>query len=63
MRQIPLLLSILVAASAALVIRAISITPFLSPAWVSFEQDRFQAAAWTGFSPLDLATTTGEGAS
>lgn len=46
------------AASAALVILAISITPFLSPAWVSLEQDRSHAAAWTGFSVADLRMAT-----
>ena len=44
-------------ASAVLVI-AIAIVPFLSPAWVSFEQGRTGAAALTGYSPTELATAT-----
>ena len=38
----------------ALVIVAVSILPFLTPAWVGFEQDRAQAAAWTGFTTAQL---------
>lgn len=45
-------------ASAAIVILALTILPFLTPAWVGFEQGRAQSAAWTGFSPADLRTAT-----
>ena len=48
------LLGPLVAAAAAIVILAASILPFLNPAWVAFEQDRAQAAAWTGYSEPDV---------
>ncbi len=58
MRRLAGLTSILVAAAAALVILAIAVTPFLSPAWISFEQDRAHAAEWTGYSEADLRTAT-----
>jgi integral membrane protein (TIGR01906 family) len=44
--------------AAALVIVAVAILPFLSPAWVSFEQGRTHAAALTGYSETELATAT-----
>jgi integral membrane protein (TIGR01906 family) len=44
--------------SAALVIVALAILPFLSPVWVSFAQERSQAAAWTGFTTEQLAAVT-----
>jgi len=44
--------------TAALVIVAVSIVPFLSPAWIGFEQSRSGAAALTGFSEADLRTVT-----
>ena len=50
--------SLVVGIAAALVIVAIAILPFLNPIWVSFEQGRAQAAAWTGFSDADLRTAT-----
>jgi integral membrane protein (TIGR01906 family) len=46
------------ALSTALILVAIAIVPFLSPAWVTFEQGRAEAAAWTGFSEPDLRTVT-----
>ncbi len=52
------LASLVVGIAAALVIVAIAILPFLTPVWVSFEQGRAQAAAWTGFSDADLRTAT-----
>ena len=52
------LASLVVGIAAALVIVAIAILPFLSPAWVGFEQGRAQAAAWTGYSEGDLRTAT-----
>ena len=48
------LLGPLTATAAAILILAVSILPFLTPAWVAFEQDRAQAAAWTGYSVPDL---------
>ncbi len=44
--------------AAAIVVIAIAILPFLTPAWVSFEQGRAQAAAWTGYGEADLSTAT-----
>ena len=52
------LLGPFVAAAAAILILAGSILPFLTPAWVAFEQDRAQAAAWTGYSEPDLRAVT-----
>ncbi len=52
------LVSLVVGIAAALVIVAIAILPFLTPAWVGFEQGRAQAAAWTGYSEGDLRTAT-----
>lgn len=46
------------AAAAAILILTVSILPFLTPAWVAFEQDRAQAAAWTGFGQPDLRLVT-----
>jgi integral membrane protein (TIGR01906 family) len=42
----------------ALVVVSLAILPFLNPVWVGFEQGRAGAAAWTGFSPADLAHVT-----
>jgi integral membrane protein (TIGR01906 family) len=50
--------SVVVAVATAIVILALAILPFLNPLWVSFEQGRSQAAAWTGFSPTELRTAT-----
>jgi integral membrane protein (TIGR01906 family) len=50
--------SVLVGIVTALVIVAIAIIPFLSPAWVGFEQDRAQAQAWTGYTTEELRTAT-----
>jgi integral membrane protein (TIGR01906 family) len=46
------------ALASAVVVIAIAIIPFLSPAWVSFEQGRTGAAALTDYSPTELATAT-----
>lgn len=48
----------LVGAATAIVILAVTILPFLSPAWVGFEQDRAGAEAWTGYSPAELHRVT-----
>jgi integral membrane protein (TIGR01906 family) len=44
--------------AASIVVIAIAILPFLTPAWVSFEQGRAQAAEWTGFSDAELSVAT-----
>lgn len=46
------------ATATAIVIAALAIIPFLSPAWVAFEQGRAEAAAWTGYAPADLRLAT-----
>jgi integral membrane protein (TIGR01906 family) len=51
--------SVTVAVATAVVIAAVAIVPFLTPAWVSFEQGRTGAAALTGYSNADLDTATG----
>ena len=58
MRPVLGLGSVLVSLATALALLAAVVTPFLSPAWVSFEQGRSSAAAWTGYSPADLQTAT-----
>jgi len=56
---IPRRVAALVSAIAtAIVITAVAILPFLTPAWVSFEQERSEAAAWTGYTPADLRLAT-----
>jgi len=47
-----------VAMSTALVVVALAVAPFLSPAWVAFEQGRTGAAELTGFSESPLRTAT-----
>jgi integral membrane protein (TIGR01906 family) len=49
----------LTAVATAFVIVAVSIVPFLSPPWVSFEQGRARADLWTGFTPDELNAATG----
>jgi integral membrane protein (TIGR01906 family) len=44
--------------SAAIVVVAIAVLPFLTPAWVAFEQGRTNAAALTGYSEADLHVAT-----
>jgi integral membrane protein (TIGR01906 family) len=46
------------ALAAAIVVVAIAILPFLTPAWVALEQGRTNAAALTGYSEGDLRTAT-----
>jgi integral membrane protein (TIGR01906 family) len=50
---------LLIAVATAFVILAVTIPLFLNPLWVSFEQGRAEAAAWTGFSETDLGAATG----
>ncbi|MEO8469546.1 MAG: DUF1461 domain-containing protein [Chloroflexota bacterium] len=58
MRVFPGLLSVAVALAAGLFILAVAISPFLTPTWVAFEQDRANAAAWTGYNPEELRMAT-----
>jgi integral membrane protein (TIGR01906 family) len=48
----------ILAIATAIVILAASVAPFLSPAWVGFEQGRADALAWTGYSEADLHAVT-----
>jgi integral membrane protein (TIGR01906 family) len=48
----------IVAIATAIVILAASVAPFLSPAWVGFEQGRADASAWTGYGDADLHAVT-----
>lgn len=48
----------LTAIATAVVITAIAIVPFLSPAWVSFEQGRTGAEQLTGYTTAELRTAT-----
>jgi integral membrane protein (TIGR01906 family) len=50
--------SIAIGIATAIVIVAVAIIPFLTPAWVDFEQGRAQAVAWTGYTEADLQTAT-----
>jgi len=47
------------AVAASIVVIAIAILPFLTPAWVSFEQGRTHAASLTGYSEAELGAATG----
>jgi integral membrane protein (TIGR01906 family) len=51
--------SVLTGLATAIVIIALAILPFLTPQWVSFEQGRSNAAAWTGFTTPELDAVTG----
>lgn len=50
--------AIVIGLATAIVIVAVAILPFLTPQWVAFEQERSQAAAWTGFTTAELRTAT-----
>jgi integral membrane protein (TIGR01906 family) len=50
--------SILIGLATAILIVTVAIVPFLTPQWVAFEQERSQAAAWTGFTTEDLRGAT-----
>lgn len=49
---------VLTAIATAVVITAIAIVPFLTPAWVSFEQGRTGAEQLTGYTTAELRTAT-----
>lgn len=53
------LASLVLTVSAALVVVAIAILPFLGPVWVGFEQGRVGSAALTGFTPEQVTAVTG----
>jgi integral membrane protein (TIGR01906 family) len=55
----PRIAAFLTAVATAIVIVAVSIIPFLSPPWVSFEQGRAQAELWTGYTTSELNQATG----
>ena len=44
--------------AASIVVIAIAILPFLTPAWVSFEQGRTHAASLVGYTETDLGVAT-----
>ena len=50
--------SVLIGLATAIVIVALTILPFLSPAWVAFEQGRAEATAWTGYTTEELRVAT-----
>ena len=52
------LAALVIGISATLVILALAILPFLTPAWVAFGQAQAQATAWTGYTTEQLATVT-----
>lgn len=54
------LAALLTGLAATLVIVALAILPFLSPAWVGFAQTRAQAEAWTGWTTEQLRSVTDE---
>ncbi|MFL5779097.1 MAG: DUF1461 domain-containing protein [Chloroflexota bacterium] len=54
-----LLATILVGLATGIVIVSLSVLPFLTPQWVSFEQGRADATSWTGFTRGELDQATG----
>ena len=58
-RTLPeLLAAVATGAAAALVVVAVAILPFLTPAWVGFEQGRTHATELTGYSVSELSVAT-----
>jgi integral membrane protein (TIGR01906 family) len=55
-----LVASLVIGIATAVAVVGLAIIPFLNPVWVGFEQDRAQALAWTGFSPVQLSAATNE---
>jgi integral membrane protein (TIGR01906 family) len=49
---------ILLGVATAIVIIALAILPFLTPAWMSFAQTRAEAHAWTGYPEPELRRVT-----
>lgn len=54
------LVTALVAILTPITLIGLAILPFLTPAWVGFEQGRAESAAWTGFSEPVLRRVTDE---
>ncbi len=54
----PRIAGVVTAVCTAVVVVAVAILPFLTPAWVSFEQGRTGAARLTGFTEAELGTAT-----
>jgi integral membrane protein (TIGR01906 family) len=50
--------ALVVGVATALVIVALAVAPFLSPAWVGFAQERAEATAWTGWTRAELRLVT-----
>ena len=50
--------AILIGLATGIVIVAVAILPFMTPQWIAFEQERSQAAAWTGYTTDQLRTAT-----
>jgi integral membrane protein (TIGR01906 family) len=50
--------SVVIGIATGVVILVIAIIPFVNPGWVSFEQGRARADAWTGYSPAQLRNAT-----
>ncbi|HYH91842.1 MAG TPA: DUF1461 domain-containing protein [Candidatus Saccharimonadales bacterium] len=50
--------SLVIGVATALVILAVTMPLFLNPWWVSFEQGRAEATAWTGYSVTELRAAT-----
>jgi integral membrane protein (TIGR01906 family) len=53
------LVDVVVALATALTLLLIAIPVFLNPVWVSFEQDRARADAWTGYAAAEVHRVTG----
>ncbi len=53
------IVALLVGLSAALVIIAVAILPFLTPVWMAVGQAQAQATAWTGYTEAQLSFVTG----
>ena len=49
---------IAIGVATTLVIVAVAIVPFLTPMWLSFEQDRAAVTAWTGWPEADVRAAT-----
>jgi integral membrane protein (TIGR01906 family) len=52
------LAALVIGIAAALVIVALAILPFLTPAWVAFGQTQAEATAWTGYTTDQLGIVT-----
>ncbi len=50
--------SILIGLATAVIIVSVAIVPFLTPAWITFEQGRADADAWTGYTTAQVRTAT-----